>query len=94
MIVNIERINLSYLSSSSFCFQLNVQAQDLGDPPLASTAQVTVNIIRNSFGPEFSPASYSENIDFDISVNQEITTVTAQDRDRNVSPDRHLGAVS
>ena len=65
--------------------QLTVVAADLGTPSLSSTAQVTVNVIRNNFAPEFTPPQYAKNIDFTKAINEEVVRVTARDRDSNVS---------
>lgn len=66
-------------------FQLTVVARDRGTPSLSSTAQVTVNLIRNNFAPEFIPAQYAQNIDFTRAVNENIEQVNAKDKDEDVS---------
>lgn len=68
-----------------FCIQINVNAYDLGEPSLSSTAQVTVNVVRNSYAPEFTPPQYAQNIDFTRAINEAVETVTARDRDEDVS---------
>lgn len=66
-------------------FQIGVMANDLGEPSLSSTAAVTVNVVRNSFAPEFTPPQYAQNIDFTKAVDEAVEQVTARDRDENVS---------
>ena len=70
-------------------FQLTVNAYDLGEPSLSSTAQLTVNVVRNSFAPEFTPPQYSTNKDYTLAVDEPVITVTARDRDDNVSILQH-----
>ena len=69
-----------------------MNAYDLGEPSLSSTAQLTVNVVRNSFAPEFTPPQYTQNIDFTTAVDEVVETVTARDRDENVSP-QYAGAI-
>ena len=52
---------------------------------MSTSVEVTVNIVRNNYPPEFSPADYAQNVNFNIAVNEEIVVVDAQDRDDNVS---------
>ena len=65
-------------------FQITVVAQDMGEPPLSAQATVTVNVIRNTHAPEFSPSQYAKNIDFNRPIGEEIEAVFAQDRDAEV----------
>ena len=64
--------------------QLNVEAYDLGEPPLASQATVTVNIIRNRHAPEFSPPTFEKTVDLNIAEGQEIIVMRAEDKDSQV----------
>ncbi len=66
-------------------FQITVNAYDLGEPSLSSTAQVTVNVVRNNNAPVFQPPQYAVNIDFTTAVDEVIETVQAVDRDSDVS---------
>ena len=65
-------------------FQLAVRAQDRGTPPLSSQTEVTVNLVRNKFPPEFFPQTYTRDIDFTTSVGSNVASVSARDDDTNV----------
>ena len=73
------------LNMCMFFFQLSVKAEDMGEPSLSSVAQVTVNMVRNNFAPEFTPAQYAQNIDFTREVGNAVEQVNVRDRDEDVS---------
>ncbi len=68
-------------------------ASDLGTPSLSSTAQVSVNLIRNNFPPEFTPPQYAQNIDFTKAIGEIVEQVTAKDRDEDVSTIKFWGFI-
>jgi len=73
--------------SRLFCVpQINVQASDLGTPPLTSenSATVTVNVKRNTKCPRFESDEYTKTIDETQGVNSQVLVVKAVDDDPQV----------
>ena len=68
-------------------YTITVKAEDLGDKPLSSTAQVTVEVMRNKYSPQFPIANDARNIDFTRAVGEEVYMFNAQDLDVSVSAD-------
>ena len=66
--------------------QINVQASDLGTPPLTSenSATVTVNVKRNTKCPRFESDEYTKTIDETQGVNSQVLVVKAVDDDPQV----------
>ena len=65
-----------------------MRAEDLSYPFRSSTALVTVNVIRNNAQPQFTNAGvYDQTVDEDISVLEEILTVSATDSDDGINGD-------
>ena len=68
--------------------QFSVTAEDLSFPFRASTALVTVNIIRNSAQPQFTNVgNYDVTITEDKPVLEEVLTVSATDSDDGINGD-------
>ncbi|KAK6750685.1 hypothetical protein RB195_002572 [Necator americanus] len=65
-------------------YELTVEATDRGDPPLSSTAVVTVNVIdRNDNPPIFQKMNYEQKVSSDLPVGYPILTVSVNDADRD-----------
>ncbi|NXL78434.1 CELR2 protein, partial [Leptocoma aspasia] len=63
-------------------YSFRVEAQDLGMPPMASMASVSVTILDvNDNSPEFTQREYSARLNEDAAVGTSVLTVSAVDRD-------------
>jgi hypothetical protein len=72
-------------------FQMTVFARDFGTPQLQSleSATVTINVIRNNFGPVFQNTPYAREISQSIATGTSVFRVNATDADTSVSVYRH-----
>ncbi|XP_069628056.1 cadherin EGF LAG seven-pass G-type receptor 2 isoform X1 [Haliaeetus albicilla] len=65
-------------------YNFGVEAQDQGNPPMASSASVSVTILDvNDNSPEFTQREYSARLNEDAAVGTSVLTVSAVDRDAN-----------
>ncbi|KAM6289159.1 LOW QUALITY PROTEIN: cadherin EGF LAG seven-pass G-type receptor 2-like, partial [Aegotheles albertisi] len=65
-------------------YSFGVEAQDQGNPPMASSASVSVTILDvNDNSPEFTQREYSARLNEDAAVGTSVLTVSAVDRDAN-----------
>uniref|UniRef100_A0A8V5GQF3 Cadherin EGF LAG seven-pass G-type receptor 2 n=1 Tax=Melopsittacus undulatus TaxID=13146 RepID=A0A8V5GQF3_MELUD len=65
-------------------YSFGVEAQDQGNPPMASSASVTVTVLDvNDNSPEFTQREYSARLNEDAAVGSSVLTVSAVDRDAN-----------
>uniref|UniRef100_A0A8B9F4C4 Cadherin domain-containing protein n=1 Tax=Amazona collaria TaxID=241587 RepID=A0A8B9F4C4_9PSIT len=65
-------------------YSFEVEAQDQGNPPMASSASVTVTVLDvNDNSPEFTQREYSARLNEDAAVGSSVLTVSAVDRDAN-----------
>ncbi|KAM8988152.1 cadherin EGF LAG seven-pass G-type receptor 2 isoform 1-T1 [Ara ararauna] len=65
-------------------YSFEVEAQDQGTPPMASSASVTVTVLDvNDNSPEFTQREYSARLNEDAAVGSSVLTVSAVDRDAN-----------
>ncbi|XP_061869715.1 cadherin EGF LAG seven-pass G-type receptor 2 [Colius striatus] len=65
-------------------YSFEVEAQDQGNPPMASSASVSVTILDvNDNSPEFTRREYSARLNEDAAVGTSVLTVSAIDRDAN-----------
>uniref|UniRef100_A0A8B9NJA1 Cadherin EGF LAG seven-pass G-type receptor 2 n=1 Tax=Accipiter nisus TaxID=211598 RepID=A0A8B9NJA1_9AVES len=65
-------------------YNFEVEAQDQGNPPMASSASVSVTILDvNDNSPEFTQREYSARLNEDAAVGTSVLTVSAVDRDAN-----------
>ena len=81
-------INQANTTITVSLLQFSVTAEDLSYPFRVSTAQVTVNVIRNSAQPQFlNIGNYDVTISEDRTVLEEILTVSATDSDEGINGD-------
>ncbi|NXT26716.1 CELR2 protein, partial [Syrrhaptes paradoxus] len=65
-------------------YSFGVEAQDQGNPPMASSASVSVTILDvNDNSPEFTQREYGTRLNEDAAVGTSVLTVSAIDRDAN-----------
>ncbi|NWX03777.1 CELR2 protein, partial [Caloenas nicobarica] len=65
-------------------YSFGVEAQDQGNPPMASSASVSVTILDvNDNSPEFTQREYGARLNEDAAVGTSVLTVSAVDRDAN-----------
>ncbi|XP_019328267.1 PREDICTED: LOW QUALITY PROTEIN: cadherin EGF LAG seven-pass G-type receptor 2, partial [Aptenodytes forsteri] len=65
-------------------YSFGVEAQDQGDPPMASSASVSVTVLDvNDNSPEFTRREYGARLNEDAAVGTSVLTVSAVDRDAN-----------
>ncbi|KAM6398895.1 cadherin EGF LAG seven-pass G-type receptor 2 [Rhynochetos jubatus] len=65
-------------------YGFEVEAQDQGDPPMASSASVSVTVLDvNDNSPEFTQREYGARLNEDAAVGTSVLTVSAIDRDAN-----------
>ncbi|XP_065710360.1 cadherin EGF LAG seven-pass G-type receptor 2 isoform X2 [Patagioenas fasciata] len=65
-------------------YSFEVEAQDQGNPPMASSASVSVTILDvNDNSPEFTQREYGARLNEDAAVGTSVLTVSAVDRDAN-----------
>uniref|UniRef100_A0A663N2P9 Cadherin domain-containing protein n=1 Tax=Athene cunicularia TaxID=194338 RepID=A0A663N2P9_ATHCN len=65
-------------------YSFGVEAQDQGNPPMASSASVSVTVLDvNDNSPEFTQREYSARLNEDAAVGTSVLTVSAIDRDAN-----------
>ncbi|NXH20721.1 CELR2 protein, partial [Bucco capensis] len=65
-------------------YSFGVEAQDQGNPPMASSASVSVTILDvNDNSPEFTQREYGARLNEDAAVGTSVLTVSAIDRDAN-----------
>uniref|UniRef100_A0A8D0F1Z4 Cadherin domain-containing protein n=1 Tax=Strix occidentalis caurina TaxID=311401 RepID=A0A8D0F1Z4_STROC len=63
-------------------YSFGVEAQDQGNPPMASSASVSVTVLDvNDNSPEFTQREYSARLNEDAAVGTSVLTVSAIDRD-------------
>ncbi|XP_064595075.1 cadherin-99C-like [Liolophura sinensis] len=62
-------------------YQISIQAEDLGTPPLTGNSVVTLVVQRNRYAPVFSPSSFSKTIQHTFPVGSEVLSVKAYDND-------------
>ncbi|NWI69933.1 CELR2 protein, partial [Todus mexicanus] len=65
-------------------YSFGVEAQDQGNPPMASSASVSVTVLDvNDNSPEFTQREYGARLNEDAAVGTSVLTVSAVDRDAN-----------
>ncbi|NXX45357.1 CELR2 protein, partial [Tricholaema leucomelas] len=65
-------------------YSFGVEAQDQGNPPMASSASVSVTVLDvNDNSPEFTQREYGARLNEDAAVGSSVLTVSAVDRDAN-----------
>ncbi|XP_075377780.1 cadherin EGF LAG seven-pass G-type receptor 2 [Mycteria americana] len=65
-------------------YSFEVEAQDQGNPPMASSASVSVTVLDvNDNSPEFTQREYGARLNEDAAVGTSVLTVSAVDRDAN-----------
>ncbi|KAK3745550.1 hypothetical protein RRG08_040225, partial [Elysia crispata] len=64
-------------------YEFPVQVQDSGSPRKSDTATVTIQILRNTFGPVFSPTLYNRTITETTPVNTKIIDLNATEADND-----------
>ncbi|XP_054660054.1 cadherin EGF LAG seven-pass G-type receptor 2 isoform X3 [Grus americana] len=65
-------------------YSFGVEAQDQGNPPMASSASISVTVLDvNDNSPEFTQREYSARLNEDAAVGTSVLTVSAIDRDAN-----------
>ncbi|XP_075631852.1 cadherin EGF LAG seven-pass G-type receptor 2 isoform X3 [Balearica regulorum gibbericeps] len=65
-------------------YSFGVEAQDQGNPPMASSASISVTVLDvNDNSPEFTQREYGARLNEDAAVGTSVLTVSAVDRDAN-----------
>ncbi|GAB0199893.1 cadherin EGF LAG seven-pass G-type receptor 2 [Grus japonensis] len=65
-------------------YSFGVEAQDQGNPPMASSASISVTVLDvNDNSPEFTQREYSARLNEDAAVGTSVLTVSAIDHDAN-----------
>ncbi|KAL5018742.1 hypothetical protein ScPMuIL_004464 [Solemya velum] len=77
------RLKSSLIADTAETYELTIGVKDRGNPPRDSNQEITltINVIRNKFGPQWRNLPYAGSVSQSVSIGDSVLAVTATDAD-------------